>query len=510
MTLAFEFIYQSSNNILASIIDRISENKIKYCIIKEKGKITLYASGKPNELEEFANTLSLRIPHSIFIANLKVFEVENMPQSNYKPDKYNLSNITPMQIQNYQNKSITENEFNILSNIIFKDTQIKKENFNQALQSCKEILKTHEKLLLKNNDLEFELSIFKNDFNNIDAIVPTNLKALPKIFIADEKTLFALASFEKPIICLRTSAIYRSNHENAPLYFNTKAPKDLFVYALCDSLYNDGINFIGIKYNSKYEPFCVTVLDQRYIITSGTSYLDINDKNFIYKNDNKNFALHALCEYELKQEKTQNVLRIFCSKNFTDEIEIIKNKDAIKALFIPTFDNFNQIYEGIKSLDGGDRLLQNYQKEFKLIYEDLNLKSNFFGLFCIIGRILDLDNDTYKAGERLIEFANDFGGTKGVRVEFKMSNKNEFDILKAIRSAMSFRLAGVGEKNLSFGVCESFAYFIDDFIRFSKEEYNTDLCIATGSLFSNKTISKLVLNHAKVLISTELPLESRV
>ena len=38
--------------------------------------------------------------------------------------------------------------------------------------------------------------------------MPTNLKNLPKIFIANEAEQVALASYEKPVVTLKTTAIY--------------------------------------------------------------------------------------------------------------------------------------------------------------------------------------------------------------------------------------------------------------------------------------------------------------
>jgi len=83
-------------------------------------------------------------------------------------------------------------------------------------------------------------------------LMPVNLKQLPKIFIADDRAQIALASFEKPLLALKTTAIYRQNHEGAPLFFDVMAPNDLFLYALCEQLNKEGQKSQSLAENGSY------------------------------------------------------------------------------------------------------------------------------------------------------------------------------------------------------------------------------------------------------------------
>ena len=85
-----------------------------------------------------------------------------------------------------------------------------------------------------------------------------------------------------------------------------------------------------------------------------------------------------------------------------------------------------------------------------------------------------------------------FNGEKGVRLDFKVEN-GEFDVVLLIKNAMSYRLAGVDEKLLSFGFIDSLAYFISDFMDDIQSDFGFDLAIFEGTLFENKKLANSVL-----------------
>ena len=75
---------------------------------------------------------------------------------------------------------------------------------------------------------EFEASNFTELNENFNLLMPTNLKNLPEIFIANETEQVVLASYEKPAVTLKTTAIYRGNHPSSPGFFDVCAARDIF------------------------------------------------------------------------------------------------------------------------------------------------------------------------------------------------------------------------------------------------------------------------------------------
>lgn len=88
-----------------------------------------------------------------------------------------------------------------------------KANFNELLEFAFKNLIAGQSVKFKDISGEFEASNFTELNENFNLLMPTNLKNLPKIFIANEAEQVALASYEKPAVTLKrrrfTAAITR-------------------------------------------------------------------------------------------------------------------------------------------------------------------------------------------------------------------------------------------------------------------------------------------------------------
>lgn len=332
-------------------------------------------------------------------------------------------------------------------------------------------------------------------------MLPTNLKNAAKIFVCDEKSLIALASFEKPIMSLRTNAIYRSNHKDAPLYFDIRSAWDINIYKIAQALSENGINFISVK--SSKNDMKISILDERILIIKAGEFIRAKEREFINSFDDKNYALFGLCVNELGVSNS-TIARVFLSQKYSDFIKVYKGDDEFNMLRINLPKSFDEIWQKISEFDGGDRLLANYQKEYTLPKGSIDLPDNFYSLFMIIDKILGYNG-------QILNYARDYSGLKGVRIDYKMSSKSEFDWVRAIRSTMSFRLAGADAKNISFGCLESLAFFLSDFGDILKDELECEGMIFSGNLFANPVIANLALkfcnSNYKSKFSGRYPLE---
>ena len=169
--------------------------------------------------------------------------------------------------------------------------------------------------------------------------------------------------------------------------------------------------------------------------------------------------------------------------------------------------SFDELYAQIKREEGGKSLLQNYGENFSLPHGELGVQNGFFGLFCMAGALLGFDSYAQKAGEILLQNASDFNGAKGPRLDFKMLNKTHFDVVKFARSGMSFRLAGVDARLLSYGYAESLSYFLSDFSDSLKQDFGVQNALLCGSLFENKTLANLTLKHLKIGLNAKFSKE---
>ena len=269
MILAYEFDCASEN--FAFFLKFYAQKSgLNFNLKKEHDLTTLYTEGSQEELLAFSDLLSSALPHSVFLRGSKVCASENSPGVKTSEPQNTLSNITPSVVSAYLKGELKKCENGVFSDVcVFIDgkfTPVTKANFNELLDFAFKNLCAGTGLKFKDFSGEFEASNFTELNANFNLLMPTNLKNLPKIFIANEAEQVALASYEKPAVTLKTTAIYRGNHPSSPRFFDVCAARDIFIYALCDKLFKAGVNFIALK--AQKPPFKAVVLENGYILAA--------------------------------------------------------------------------------------------------------------------------------------------------------------------------------------------------------------------------------------------------
>ncbi len=125
-------------------------------------------------------------------------------------------------------------------------------------------------------------------------------------------------------------------------------------------------------------------------------------------------------------------------------------------------------------------------------------------------------DDPVEAAGILEESAMSFLGTRGPRIDYKLlsiDGKVHLDPLMTIRTAMSFKLAGIDQLTLCYGVIESFLEFIANELDEVKQSMDITAVAATGSLLGNKHLfskmsKEIVVNHP-IYFNNELPVDGR-
>lgn len=462
--MILEFCFYTKAFYFGDFLEFMAKNSaLEYKIIKNDGVFRLFVDAKTDELENFIDTKIAQIPHSIFLQNTEVFKhentknIENFKENCFKNSGFKSENITPYAIKN------GVNEFGAISN----------ENFiNDAINLL------NKGLIVEYNDLEiFAFRDFECEY-----IVPIKVSNIAKIFVADESAVIALSSFEKPTLRLKTNALYRQNHKNAPLSFNLRLPWDLNIFKICQKLEN--IAFLGVK--TKAEIFSVNLLNNAVLINKGFDFS-------LQKANTQNELIKLILTEKSLENKTSAVFNL--SKNSDDFIRVFKDKAKYEMLKINMPKSYNEIYQNINQ-----NMLNNFKAKFSLKSGEISAKNSFYELFNIIKEILDFNDD-------ILELSNDFNMQKGVRIDYKIINKNELDVFRLISSAMSFYLAGASKQNIAFGLVESLAFFIGDMCDILRTELACEGEILSGALFSTKSLAKLCVLHTKASFSEIYPLE---
>jgi len=158
--------------------------------------------------------------------------------------------------------------------------------------------------------------------------------------------------------------------------------------------------------------------------------------------------------------------------------------------------------ESIGNMDeAGARLLQNYRTAYPDLYETV-VRARFRaeGELSMLGRLwamaalvigLSKGEDALEACEQLEAAALEFGGKSGPRIDYKVIRGEEgyrLDPRRAIRSAMSFKLAGVDNYLLSFGFIDSLADFIAQQAEMADANIGIEGIALGGDLFENRQL----------------------
>ncbi|PSM51402.1 hypothetical protein CBLAS_0970 [Campylobacter blaseri] len=492
MIISYEFKYLNKNNFLIFFLEYYAKkSNLNYSIISNNSTIKLFVEGDEEEQVKFSDEYMALIPNSIFLAKSSVENVDELPKSDYEYNKSSFANITPKVVKEYLNDNNIENEYGVFSEIsVLKNgefIEVRKDTYNDLLNFTYLAMTHNQTLTLKDRNFTFEIKS-DYDFANADFLMPTTFKAIPKVFSMDEKNLIALASLEKPILNQRLNSIFRDKHPNSPLFFNIKAASDFFLFSMLDNLYRENIFFVSvIVKNKSFKPFKVSTLDNSFLVINQGEFISQKERSFLEKNSDSEFSLYGLICNELDILDDRNV-NIFLSKTKDDSIKIHDNSKSIDLLNFKKYSSYEDILEEIVADETGSRLYENFSKEFIFPKGKIEKSNNFYSLFDIISNILFQKNADY-----LLLSAKAFFGKKGVRVDYLLKEKKQFDISRFIRSGMSYKLAGIDDKLLSYGYIESLIHFLDDLLGDIKDEIDFKNTILTGSLFEEIPISNLAL-----------------
>ncbi len=377
MIVAFEFNYLNENALIGYFLDFYAKKStLLFRITSSQGLITLFACGEEDEILKFSDEYAALIPNSVFLAKSSVRVAQEMSEEDFEklacadfssPVKF--SSFTPAVIKAYLEKGeLRRNEFGELSGVSVlregKFQKVNEENFGELLEFARLSLSHFQNIKIRLGGAQITLNA-SIDFKNSDFLLACAVGSLNKIFIADDKTQIALAAFEKPLISLKTNAIFRKNHADAPKFFDVKLASDLFIFALNRKLLEDDIHFLSARCGAEAKSaiFKVVPLKHSFLIVQNRDFLDAKSKELLDRSEEKNLALFALSCNE-KKLLGKRVLRCFLGVGEDDEIAIYdKNSKKPVLKFAPPI-SLLELKEQICADETGAKLFANFTAKF--------------------------------------------------------------------------------------------------------------------------------------------------
>ena len=198
----------------------------------------------------------------------------------------------------------------------------------------------------------------------------------------------------------------------------------------------------------------------------------------------------------------KSLCSIYLSKEHTSHMFSYSPKIGYTSMVNFTDDYLQspkEMIEAIQTMDeAGAKLINNFKNAHPKLYDRLldvspvcdGKTSSLSKLWAMAAYFLDLTTvaDYKKASEYLEAAALEFQGKSGPRIDYKVlktEDSYKLDPRLAIRSAISFKLAGVDEYLLSFGFIDSLADFIAEQAEFADGNIGMDGVVLSGSLFEN-------------------------
>lgn len=519
MVLKFKFTYKSSDKTLVKFLDFVSKKfDCSYKIYQELDFVSLYIQAKEQILEEFSSSLSFYIPMSIFYYGVEVEVVENLPKeasTSLLDDK--IISFCPSCLKEVEDEKSLDfyNAFKsceVCKNFenatyIFENKEIKSEK--RFFEKLSQLINQDKKIKIKTLSGVFIFSKVK-DIENHKELLVTNLENINTLIVENVTSIVALASIEKPQIEFKINEIYRLKHNIKKEKIDLRFANDLTLYLLSLELKKLNIDFLNIEdENASFDYFLdvkssnniflnipkIVCFDNKKLILNSNFYPKKLEAVFSkFKEKDKAQFMTVLAENELFEKSIMNFYISFLND---DKISYYSKNglvDILEDLYLPT--TIKEVFESVKKDTKGEKLLKNYQEKFKDDYEiALNTKidfskKSFFTYWQIAKIVLNFKEDiVLNASNSLLE--------KGPRIDYKIfdnkkSFNRKFDYLPLIKTAMSFKLAGVDEETISLGFMESFAHFIANEIDILHNTYELEGVSLCGDMFANIRFNQLV------------------
>jgi hypothetical protein len=527
MILAYEFIYAASDAVLENFLYAIaSDAKREFYIVKTGEKTTLFVKGGEEEQKAFGDLLAVELPLSIFLrsASVKIAdEWEPNDASEIEPCE-TLIGFTPKT----QALAAQSGTYAITPEI---GRGIALDNM-PPIDEIIGHLSAGENVAIKGKYVISPLT--DHIYGENDIIMPTDISFAANVAIAQKEDVNALGSLERPILRLPSNLIFSSKYPRAPRIVNVALAGDLYLYLLSVKLAENGVKAFVL---SGYDRPRITALKSQNLIISGTRLSPCAARFLAIKEPHFRVFAAAINERGLQSDSN---LGFFFSVN-NDDFVVFNSpqKGAIELLKVDCPLSIDGIFCEIAKRDqGGARLIANYRRQYGEIIEPIrkvsleNAPKNVASLWAALGLILGFGDTLESSREKIFEHIAFSGAIKAPSADYRLT-ADAIDYVALIRAAMSYKLAGVSDEMIAFGLCESLARFIgvlSDLIEVGlnaevelRESRSADAFLASldvetpknifliGSLFSNKTISELALNHISPsknpLFPNALPLE---
>jgi len=550
MILAFEFNYVSNNGILENLLKEIaSDFGIDHKIMRKESIVTLFVDADETVLGTFADRLSASLPLSIFFKSSSVEVVGKMPdEAEVLPSVAYNAEFTPKILAAVDTPSSPMylspiyGVNNLHVNLFQGDQERLHVNTSKGYETLytdvAELILGGENVAIQTKNGVCVIGKIENSrFFETFEVIATDLSVVERMVVCRENEIKALASLERPAIRFKINALYAQKEIISQSRVMLRLADDLFLYQLSKHLFEKGIQFLfkassheaayRVVFDAQPQALAslqISVLENGAIlILKGSDYASTALKASLKKFDEPSHAAFAsiMQEHQLFDATSSC---FYLSTLHNDRImHYSKEHGMLNLIEISLPSSFEELYAEVeRSSPSAERLVANYKEQFPEIYAQAiatvipsDTPKSVYSLWKMMAIALGLSDNFERAGDQLLENAEDFGGLKGPRIDYFLQKEDalssDIDYVRLLRSGMSFKLAGTDNTTLSFGYMESLSYFISDLADSHKENLMSTKMALCGSLFGFKRFSEMIIKNLKpnhtICFNKELPID---
>lgn len=543
--MVFEFLFRaykkkSHNDGFVEILHRYAQDRgLKFADrfenIKGDDFYSFFLDALPQEALEFADSISLALPSSIYFNFIEIKTPQDEVISKWlKVAKKSSHFLDVLSIKEILDKNSPKfcDIFSCTQNIEFLGKNI------SDISTLKGIFEQMAMKLKNGESVIIETSRGLREFSygaKMDHLMFWDMSNLFTYMRVDNVCSQVLASYEKPIIKLTPKEVFAPSllEDTEQIEIKTCLPFDVIlsllgIFALDLEMgyvfYKDVKNLDAyLRYKSpiipKEKEIVVSkdgLIIETEIFQKSRSIFDIVNEHFEEEDSQEDLAEKPSRFSKNTPPKNHQKLIVFLSKTHPTAI-LVKDGEALKSLLKIEFDNNpKNIIHTIKNhYKSGDKLVSNFSQHFADIFSSIEslpdtpiVTNNLLDIFSSSSFVLGYTPTFDGKNQKILGNAKKFVRDKGPRIDFKLQKNDEgifLDYPKVLRSAMSFSIAGLDEATLSYGFVDSMAEFLGNFVRDATTNFSIKKVLVCGNILEEKIFLDKILHYLPKNINLILP-----
>jgi len=489
LILRYTIGYHSNDTAYASLIQELADaSPCRTAIVQGGGAIAIYIDGKEDDIRSFFTMLGSSLPLCLYVAGSHAEEVSGFPaHAGRIEDVKKTMAMRP----GFMSSIIDENDKNYLNPFSQDDRPksiaIGETSYDAASAEFKNELQRIANDATNGKRIRMQDKVYAitpDGSKSVQAMLCINLNLIAPTLKLSNTAVFAMSAMQRPLV---TVAVVDESEE--AYYVKLGLPSEPLTLCLAKLLNDNGISALYEQSGTDAD------------ISLQTNGFDPKAQKLevLVQNNEKLILSNELFDETLLPISTDAFAANFTHVGKSTFLAVKPGGVAREILHISGF--ANSFISDIEALDeNGPKLLQNFQKKFPDLYSKLNNLSampDFEGFLSACASILGV-----KDFAELVLLSHKNKAPSGVKIDFTLEaidGKPTLNLVKSLRTLLSYKLADVDNATLAYSVFESLSDFVTILCDEAKKGFEAKELVLCGGLFFAESLTSKVVSKARNL-----------